>query len=367
MAAFFKHVVEATRTSSSFYRSPTLWFSTKSHLVTKYNFEFSKKSYKYILDEKLASRVAQSLGNLQDGVIIETNPGPGVLTKALFEAGATHVIGLEPERKFHPALWDLQAEVTANKRFDLLHGDFSKIDPHDGSVGTGAFCTPPAISSTDVLDSVESIPWTSDDLTARFVGIEAATNPTVLPRVLIGQLSKMAAKKGIFQKGRCELNFFYAEDRAQKITAQFGSKYFNRLSVMVSLFCDVKVLLKEPCSLFYPVRGKEKHKFLNLVSIVPKKIPAVDISSEDLHYLNYFIRLLLVKPHRKIIDAIESISPGSHVILDELLWSRDTSVRHLCPDDIGKLASAFFHWEGRSLNFYYDSGCKDELEGLKFM
>ena len=344
-----------------------LWYSTRSQLVTKYNMGlFKKRNYKYVLDEKLALRIAQSLGSLQDDAIIETNPGPGVLTKALFEAGATHIIGLEPERKFHPSLWDLKAELSGEKKFDLLHGDFSKLDPHDGSIGPGMYCTPPAVSSNDVLSLVQSQPWTSDRLAARFVGVEAATSHTVLPRLLIGHLSKMAARKGIFQKGRCELAFFYKEDRAQKITAQFGSKYFNRLSVMVSLFCDIKVLLREPCSLFYPVSGKEKHKYLNLVSIVPKKIPTVNISSEDLHYLSYFIRLLLVKPHRKVADAIEGISPGSHVILDELHWSHDTSARDLCPDDIGKLASAFFQWEGRSLNFYYDSGCSEE-EGLKFL
>ena len=354
-------------TSSSLCRSPAFCFSTKSHLVTKYNLAFQKKNYKYVLEEKLAFRIAQSLGRLEDDVIIETNPGPGVLTKALFEVGATHVIGLEPERKFHPALWDIQAENSAKRRFDLLHGDFSKIDPHEGSDRAGAFCSPPAISSEDVLSTVESKPWTSDQLAARFVGIESATNPTVLPRVLIGQLSKMVAGKGIFHKGRCELAFFYAEDRAQKLTAEYGSKYFNRISIMVSLFCDVKVLLHEPCSNFYPVRGKERNRFLNLVSLVPKKIPAVDISSDNIHYLNYFIRLLLVKPQRRVIEAIESISPGSHVLLDELQWPYDTTARDLRPEDIGKLASAFFKWEGKSLNFYYDSGCNDQLEGLKFI
>ena len=369
MAAVWKHVVEVSRVISSLNTSPALWYSTRSQLVTKYDMELfknSRKNFRYILDEKLASRVAKSLGRLQDDVLIETNPGPGVLTKALFEAGATHIIGLEPERKFHPVLWDVNAGIVADKRFDLLHGDFSKIDPHDGSIDPDACCIPPAISSKDILSFVESQPWGSDQLAARFVGVEAAASSTVLPRVLIALLGKMVARKGIFQKGRCELAFFYTEERAKKITAQFGSKHFNRLSVMVSLFCDVKVLLREPCSLFYPVLGKEKHKFLNLVSIVPKKIPAVNISSEDLHYLNYFIRLLLVKPHRKVVDAIEGISPGSHAVLDELQWSHNTTARELCPDDIGKLASAFFQWEGRSLNFFYDAGCNEE-ERLNFM
>ena len=97
-----------------------------------------------------------SLGSLHGVTLIETNPGPGVFSKALFVAGATHIIGLEPERRFHPALWHLKEQITPPKRFDLLHGDFSKLDPHSGSVVNGAQCTPPAISSEDVLANVLS-------------------------------------------------------------------------------------------------------------------------------------------------------------------------------------------------------------------
>ncbi|XP_078355730.1 dimethyladenosine transferase 1, mitochondrial-like [Oculina patagonica] len=359
MAASWRHVVGKLRGSSPFNRSTALLYSTSSTLVTKYDislFSKLKRNYKYILDENLAVRIAQSLGSLQSGVLIATNPGIGVLPRALFKAGASHVIGLEPERRFHPTLWELQQELTEDKRFDVIHGDFSKIDPH---ILRDDICTPPAIASEDVLHFVKPQPWESDNLAARFVGIEAAINPSVLHRVLIRHLGSIAGRNGIFQKGRCELAFFYAEDRAQKITAQYGSKHFNRQSVMVDMFCDVNVLLREPCSLFYPARGKEKHKYLTLVSIVPKKEPAVNISSEDLHYLHYFIRLLMVKPKGKVVNSIENICPGSRVICDELHFPRDMRVGDLCTEDIGKLASAFFQWEGRSLNFFYDVGCND--------
>ena len=347
-----------------------LGYSSSSQAEKKYGLEFprySKKNYKYILDEGLASRIAYSLGHLENSVtVIETNPGPGVLTRALFEAGATHIVGLEPERRFHSGLLDLKQQLSPPRRFDLLHGDFSKIDPHDGSVGTGAHCTPPAISSRDVLAYVLPHSWQSDRLAARFLGVEAASRPSILPRVLLSHLSQMAARRGIFQKGRCELVFFYAEERSQKITAQFGSKHFGRLSLMVSLFCDIRVLLREPSTLFYPVCSEEKEKCLNLVSIIPKKTPLVRVSSQNMHYLNHFIRLLLVRPQRRVVDAVESISPGSHVILDQLYWSHNVLIKELYPQDIGKLATAFFQWEGKSFNFYYDAGC-NETEHLQFM
>lgn len=361
MAARFGHVVRLSRSPSSLNRILTLWYSTSSHLVTKHDislFRRLRRNYKYILDENLAARITQSLGSLRDDVIIATNPGTGVLTRALFEAGATHVIGLEPERRFHPILWEIQRQLSDEKRFDVIHGDFSKIDPH---ILTGDICTPPAIASEDILSFVKPQPWQSDNLAARFVGIEVAINPSVLHRTMIRHLGSISARNGIFQKGRCELAFFFEEDRAQKITAKFGSKYYNRQSVIVELFCDVKVLLKEPYSLFYPVHGKQKHKYLTLVSIVPKKQPAVNISSEDLHYLNYFIRLLMVKPKSKVVNTIETINPGSSLICDELQLPHDMRVGDLCPEDIGKLASAFFQWESKSLNFFYDVGSNEVL------
>lgn len=312
-----------------------------------------KRNYRYILNEDLAARIVRGLHPLRDDTIIATNPGTGVLVEALFKAGASHVIGLEPERKFHPSLVDLKSHLSEGERFEILHGDFSKIDPH---LMKKDVCIPPAISSEDVLRSVKPQPWGSDHLAARFVGIEAAVNPDVVHRNLLRHLGAIAAKNGIFHKGRCELAFFFAEDRAHKITAQFGSKYYNRQSIMLEIFCDINILLREPCSLFYPVQSKEKDCFLTLVSIVPKKQPSVDISREDLEYLNYFIRLLLVKPKSRVLDVMETISPGSHLIFDELEFSDNMTVRDLSTEQIGQLASAFFRWRGRSLNFFYDVG-----------
>ena len=356
MAARWRNVLGIFKSFYSLNRSLSLCHSTRSSFARQNDtalYTRLKRNYKYILDENLAERIAQSLGHLQGDVIIATNPGTGILVEELFKAGASHVIGLEPEKKFHPSLMDLQARLSEGKRLEILHGDFSKIDPH---LMKKDVCIPPAISSENVLLSVKPQLWESDCLAARFVGIEAAVNFDIVHRNLLRHLGAIAAKNGIFQKGRCELAFFFAEGRAQKITAQFGSKYYNRQSIMVEMFCDVNILLREPCSLFYPVPNKEKHMFLTLVSIVPKKEPAVNISNEDLQYLSHFIRLLLVKPKNRVVDVMETISPGSHVIFDELQFAHDMTVRDLSTENIGQLANAFFQWKDRSLNFFYDVG-----------
>lgn len=52
-----------------------------------------------------AEKVAQCLPGLQDTLVVEVNPGFGVLTRALLNAGARHIIALEHEKKsFLPAM-----------------------------------------------------------------------------------------------------------------------------------------------------------------------------------------------------------------------------------------------------------------------
>lgn len=50
-------------------------------------------------------KVAGCLPGVQDALVVEVNPGFGVLTRALLNAGARQVLALEHERKsFLPAM-----------------------------------------------------------------------------------------------------------------------------------------------------------------------------------------------------------------------------------------------------------------------
>ena len=339
-------------------KSSRMNLSTRSTLVRRYNLKpnsFSKKKYRYIVDPDLAQRVTQKLGNLKDDLIIQASPGPGIWSEALLNAGAARVLGLEPDRRFHPALKEVQSKF-GTSRFTFHRADFAKIDPHLSLRGIGeGLCIPPAISSSELFKGVKPIPWESESLVARFVGIESGPNSSALPKVLLGHLARIASRDGVFGWGRCELAFFYTQQRAEKVLAKRGSKYFNRLSILVSLFCDVKTLHSEPCLMFDPHLQKEKEQDLHLISLVPKKDPGLRVTRDELMCVNHFVRLLMVKQSRSLASVLDGISPGSHVILHQLNWPRDTCIADLQTEEIGKLISTFFQWDGKSLEFFYSA------------
>jgi 16S rRNA (adenine1518-N6/adenine1519-N6)-dimethyltransferase len=87
----------------------------------------------FILDRQLLARVATIPGDL-DGPVYEVGPGPGGLTRALLDAGAS-VVAVERDRRCIPALAELQSEFPG--RLDVIEADALKID-EAAAVGAGA-------------------------------------------------------------------------------------------------------------------------------------------------------------------------------------------------------------------------------------
>src|ERR671910_2082311 len=63
----------------------------------------------FILDRQLLARIAAVPGSLDGQAVYEVGPGPGGLTRALLDAGAT-VVAVERDRRCLPALSELEGE-----------------------------------------------------------------------------------------------------------------------------------------------------------------------------------------------------------------------------------------------------------------
>ena len=79
----------------------------------------------FILDRQLLARIAAIPGPLKGEKVYEVGPGPGGLTRALLDAGAS-VIAVERDRRCIPALTELQQEY--RDRLTIVEGDALRID-----------------------------------------------------------------------------------------------------------------------------------------------------------------------------------------------------------------------------------------------
>jgi 16S rRNA A1518/A1519 N6-dimethyltransferase RsmA/KsgA/DIM1 with predicted DNA glycosylase/AP lyase activity len=330
-------------------------------LVEKYNLRRrgnTVKNYKYFTDKTVAERVANIL-DVEGKLIIEASPGPGLLTRELVKCGAKKVIGLEPEKKFLPELLKVQNEI-GNGAFVPLYADFAKVDPHlvpDHNITKPRICREPAIASKDLFKNVDAEDWQSDNIPVKFVGIEGGKTTASTTKVLISYLARIPTRESIFEIGRCELAFFYTQDRLERLLARPGSKYYNRLSIMAALLCDINILHNEPCSSFDPFFRKDSKSDLHLVSMIPKKENDISIPENSLPFIGYFIRILMIKPTQPLAMALGGISPGCHDIVRRLGWASDIRSCDLTPEQYGILINEFFHWEENSqLDLFYSIG-----------
>jgi 16S rRNA (adenine1518-N6/adenine1519-N6)-dimethyltransferase len=88
----------------------------------------------FILDRQLLARIAAIPGPLKGQRVYEVGPGPGGLTRALLEAGAS-VIAVERDRRCIPALAELQASF--GDRLEVIQADALEIDER-AVIGEGA-------------------------------------------------------------------------------------------------------------------------------------------------------------------------------------------------------------------------------------
>jgi len=88
----------------------------------------------FILDRQLLARIAAIPGTLEGASVYEVGPGPGGLTRALLDAGAS-VVAVERDRRCLPALAELEAAFPGRLR--IIDGDAMEVDER-AAAGTGA-------------------------------------------------------------------------------------------------------------------------------------------------------------------------------------------------------------------------------------
>jgi len=154
----------------------------------------------FLFDLNLTGRIARAAGPLGSGTTIEIGPGPGGLTRALLDAGAAHVIGIERDDRAVAIQQEIAAAYPG--RLEIVAADALDIDA--ASLGAA----PRRI--------VANLPYNIS---------------TVLLLRWLQDAEKFESFTLMFQK-----------EVVDRLAAQPGSKDYGRLSVVTQWRCEVKPL-----------------------------------------------------------------------------------------------------------------------------
>ena len=182
----------------------------------------------FLFDLNLTGRIARSVPDIKNTVVVEVGPGPAGLTRALLMAGAKHVVAIEKDKTTEALLSKII--TAADGRLEVIFGDALKTNLQNLDRDGYAICS--------------NLPYN--------VGTE----------LLINWLHEIATGKKIKS-----LTLMFQREVAERIVAQPGNKQYGRLSVLSNLIADTKILFDVPNTAFVP-RPKVQSA---VVQIVPNK------------------------------------------------------------------------------------------------
>lgn len=199
-----------------------------------------KKSFgqNFLFDLNLTNKIARSVPDIENATVIEVGPGPGGLTRSLLIMGAKKVIAIEKDRETQPILEKIQA--ASDGRLEIIFDDALLVFSENKLSGlTASICSNlPYNVGTELL-----IQW-----------LHYVSNPN--------SPIKISSMTLMFQR-----------EVAERIVASVGDEQYGRLSVLVNLVSDAKILFNVPNTAFVP---KPKVQSA-IVQIIPnqKKISAI--------------------------------------------------------------------------------------------
>lgn len=322
---------------------------------------------RYILSPSLAETVARLLLK-SDGcdLVLEINPGPGILTRALLQRGA-RVIALESDKAFLPHLESLGKELGG--KLHVLHSDFFKLDPRSFGV------IKPVVNSKLLFQElgIETLPW-SKGIPLKVIGIFPTKNEK---KMIWKVLHDIYSCTSIYRYGRVQLNLFFNELESQRMMASPRNPHlYYALSVLWQVAYEVRLLHMEPWSSFdissqsaqqeKPQCKKSERQLqqnLCLIQLTPHK----DLFSQQLTSVNYDVffhmtKQCFLKRHGKLIDHLTSLSPIDAMdILKEMGQDKNIKIIDMYPSEFKCLFETIECSKDHTCKWLYDDFMEDVI------
>ena len=186
-----------------------------SQTIKEYNLFAKKKlSQNFILDLNLTNKIINLSDNVKYNSIIEIGPGPGSLTRSLLLNGAKEVIAIEKDKRFINALQILK--IASHNKLIIENEDALNIN------------------LKDIINKYNII------------------NAEIIANLPYSIATKLLLKWIPFPKKINQMTLMFQKEVAERITAKPGSKKYGRLSILIGLMAEAKIIMHIPSDAFKP-------------------------------------------------------------------------------------------------------------------
>ena len=215
--------------SKSINNLPSISATIKQHNL----FANEKLSQNFILDLNITNKIVNLSNSIKNNTIIEIGAGPGSLTRSILLHGAKKIIIIEKDKRFIDPLNILN--IASENRIIIENQDAIKIDLNDILEK----------HNVDQAEIIANLPY------------------SIATKLLLNWIP--------FHKKINKMTLMFQKEVAERIVAEPGSKKFGRLSILLGLTTNAKIVMNISSSAFMPKPKIESA----IVQITPKKINKV--------------------------------------------------------------------------------------------
>ena len=183
--------------------------------IKEYNLFAKKKlSQNFILDLNLTNKIINLSDRVKNNITIEIGPGPGSLTRSLLLNGAKEVIAIEKDKRFIDVLQILK--IASHNKLMIENEDALNIN------------------LKDIINKYNII------------------NAEIIANLPYSIATKLLLKWIPFPKKINQMTLMFQKEVAERITAKPGSKKYGRLSILIGLMAEAKIIMHIPSDAFKP-------------------------------------------------------------------------------------------------------------------
>lgn len=295
-----------------------IWF-TNASFGSKYCSGKSKRdSYSYVIDDTTAKSIAEYVKQhtSNDAYVFEANPGPGILSRAMLEAGIPHLRVFEKEENFSPTLQELKSSYPDS--FEIVNEDLMLLpksetkDFHEGTEEADVF-----------FHGIRKRMW-KEASPISLVSVIANQTSVNFMRSMLPKISMMSS---FFAFGRCQFFLIFSEKEYMYVTAKPKKNLdkYRSCTVLYNIFFDINFIKEVPgvClssdHLSLKKRVKWEASNLYFAHLIPKADMFESVAPADiLPELYYFVRHHMTKRTDNVIEVMEKWIPscGSRLVFD---------------------------------------------------